>query len=127
MHLVRPANLLGSFPGVNYWTPDVPKAPLLRCVLEQYKLLDSGLCGLLAVALSVCWGTRVGGVHVLVAYPCSCVAICTGQYYPLDLLKPPFNVSQPLEIFDEQTDHGKHMLLFDVQKMTWDDSLIGLV
>jgi len=55
------------------------------------------------------------------------VDIAGGDYYALDLLKPPFNVSKPLEILDEQTPDGKHMLLFDVQKMTWDDALLGLV
>lgn len=50
-----------------------------------------------------------------------------GQYYDINLLKEPFKVSEPLEIIDEQTQDGKHMLLFDVQKMTWQDPLDGLV
>jgi hypothetical protein len=50
-----------------------------------------------------------------------------GDYYPIDLLKEPFKVSQPLEIIDEKAPDGKHMLLFDVQKMTWQDPLADLV
>jgi hypothetical protein len=46
-----------------------------------------------------------------------------GGYYPIDLIKPPFNLSPPLEVLDENTEHGKHMLLFNVQSMTWDDPL----
>lgn len=50
-----------------------------------------------------------------------------GEYYNINLLKSPFKLSQPLEIIDEQTQDGKHMLLFDVQKMVWEDPLDGLV
>lgn len=48
----------------------MPKAQLLHSILEHYKALDSGLCGLLGVALSAFWGTRgrcacMGGVSLL--------------------------------------------------------------
>jgi hypothetical protein len=58
------------------------------------------------------------------------VAVCAhvaGGYYAIDLLKPPFNASKPLEIIDEQVEDGKHLLLFEVAKMTWTDTLEGLV
>lgn len=41
--------------------------------------------------------------------------------------QPPFNLSRPLEVVDEQTPDGKFMLLYDVATMTWDDPLDGLV
>lgn len=47
--------------------------------------------------------------------------------YAIDLLKEPFKVSQPLDIIDEKSIDGKHMLLFDVQKMTWQDPLADLM
>jgi hypothetical protein len=50
-----------------------------------------------------------------------------GDYYQIDLLEEPFKLSKPLQIIDEKSWDGKHMLLFDVQKMTWQDSLAGLV
>lgn len=50
-----------------------------------------------------------------------------GEYYPIDLLEPPFNVSKPLEVIDEHTEDGKHLLLFEVAKMTWSDPLPGLL
>lgn len=59
----------------------------------------------------------------------ACVA-CTfgaGDSYQIDLLKEPFKLSKPLQIIDEKSWDGKHMLLFDVQKMTLQDSLAGLV
>jgi hypothetical protein len=46
-----------------------------------------------------------------------------GDYYPINLLKPRFNMSAPLEVIDEDTPDGKHMLLFNVHSMTWDDPL----
>lgn len=49
-----------------------------------------------------------------------------GDYYEVDLLKPPFSVSKPLEIIDENTPDGKHMLLFEVANLTWSDPLQGL-
>lgn len=49
-----------------------------------------------------------------------------GGYYAIDLLKPPFNVSQPVEVIDEKVEDGKHLLLFEVAKMTWSDPLYGL-
>jgi hypothetical protein len=53
--------------------------------------------------------------------------VAAGAAYEIDLLKEPFKVTPPIEIIDERTPDGKHMLLFDVQKMTWQDSLDGLV
>jgi hypothetical protein len=53
--------------------------------------------------------------------------LLVGDFYPIDLRKEPFKVNPPLEIIDERTPDGKHMLLFDVQKMTWQDPLDGLV
>lgn len=64
------------------------------------------------------------------AVPVPCKLYCVsaaGGGYPIDLLKPPFKLSAPLEVIDEKTPDGKHMLLFDVQKMTWEDTLDGLV
>lgn len=55
-----------------------------------------------------------------------CACTCAGGYYPIDLLKPPFNVSQPVEVIDEKVADGKHLLLFEVAKMTWSDPLQGL-
>lgn len=48
-------------------------------------------------------------------------------YYDINLLKEPFNMSQPLELIDEKSPDQKHMLLYDVQSMTWVDPLDGLV
>lgn len=56
-----------------------------------------------------------------------CCVYNAGDYYQIDLLKEPFKLSKPLQIIDEKSWDGKHMLLFDVQKMTWQDSLAGLV
>jgi hypothetical protein len=53
--------------------------------------------------------------------------VCTGHYYDIDLTKQPFKLAAPLEIIEEHTTDGKHMLLFDVQNMTWEDTLDGLV
>ncbi len=50
-------------------------------------------------------------------------ALQAGEYYPINLLKNPFNLSRPLEIIDEHTPDGKHMLLYDVRSMTWSDPL----
>lgn len=50
-----------------------------------------------------------------------------GGYYQVDLLRPPFSVQTPISVLDERLSEGKHMLLFDVQKMTWHDSLAGLL
>jgi hypothetical protein len=53
--------------------------------------------------------------------------IAGGDYYPIDLTKPPFNVRPaPLEVIDEKSIDGKHMLLFDVSEMEWDDPLAYL-
>lgn len=53
--------------------------------------------------------------------------IKAGDYYSIDLLKPPFSTREPVEVFDEQDAEKKHMLLFDVTRMTWEDSLAGLI
>jgi hypothetical protein len=50
-----------------------------------------------------------------------------GTHYEIDLLKAPFKVSKPLEVVSEQTPDGKHLLLFAVATMTWDDPLHGLL
>lgn len=50
-----------------------------------------------------------------------------GEYYNIDLMKPPFSLSRPVEVIDERTPDGKHLLLFKVEKMTWHDPLLGLV
>jgi hypothetical protein len=55
------------------------------------------------------------------------LCVFAGHYYDIDLTKPPFKLAAPLEIVEEQTTDGKHMLLFDVRKMTWEDTLDGLV
>ena len=53
--------------------------------------------------------------------------IVAGEYYPINLLAPPFNLRPaPLEVIDEQSPDGKHMLLFDVRALEWDDTLYGL-
>lgn len=56
------------------------------------------------------------------------VDISAGEYYPIDLLKPPFSLKPtPLEVLDEKTEDGKHLLLFDVRQLTWHDDLHGLI
>jgi len=56
------------------------------------------------------------------------VDILAGEYYPIDLLKAPFSVKpKPLEVLDEKSQDGKHLLLFDVGQMTWKDNLYGLM
>ena len=53
--------------------------------------------------------------------------IGAGDYYPINLLASPFNVRPPpLAVIDERTEDGKHMLLFDVKQLEWDDALYGL-
>lgn len=53
--------------------------------------------------------------------------IKAGDVYSVDILKPPFNASQPIEEFEEGDHEGKHMLLFDMASMTWQDTLAGLI
>jgi hypothetical protein len=53
--------------------------------------------------------------------------ITPGDFYKVDLLKPPFSANRPVEMFDEQDGEKKHMLLFDVTRMTWQDSLQGIL
>lgn len=53
--------------------------------------------------------------------------IKAGDYYPIDLTKPPFNLGPVLEVLDEGTPDGKHLLLLDVANMAWDDPLPGLL
>jgi hypothetical protein len=50
-----------------------------------------------------------------------------GSNYEINLLKAPFKTSKPLEVLSEQTPDGKHLLLFEVATMTWDDPLHGLL
>eukprot|EP00775_Hariotina_reticulata_P009451 gene9451-9617_t len=52
--------------------------------------------------------------------------IVGGGYYDIDLTRPPFNVWPPVEVINEQTADGKHMLLFDMRSVTWTDDLQGL-
>ncbi|GBF88666.1 hypothetical protein Rsub_01565 [Raphidocelis subcapitata] len=53
--------------------------------------------------------------------------IQAGEYYAVNLLQPPFNLKPaPLEVIDEKTKDGKHMLLFDLQALQWDDDLTGI-
>ncbi len=52
--------------------------------------------------------------------------ISVGDYYPVDVTKPPFNVRPaPVEVVDEKTigEDPKYMLLFDVSSMEWDEVL----
>jgi hypothetical protein len=49
-----------------------------------------------------------------------------GAHYEVDLLKAPFKAATPLEVLSEQTPDGKHLLLFDMATMTWEDPLQGL-
>lgn len=47
-----------------------------------------------------------------------------GSWYPIDLTSPPFRVRpEPSYVLDEKHADGKHMLLFDVEEMTWDEDL----
>eukprot|EP00775_Hariotina_reticulata_P009452 gene9452-9618_t len=55
------------------------------------------------------------------------VDIVGGDYYDIDLTRPPFNVWPPVEVFNEQTPDGKHMVLFDMRSVTWTDDLQGLI
>lgn len=57
--------------------------------------------------------------------PPTCVR--AGAAYAIDLLKEPFKAHPAVEIIDEKTPDGKHMILFDAQKMTWQDTLDSLV
>jgi hypothetical protein len=38
-----------------------------------------------------------------------------GDYFPIDLTKPPFNLNKYLEIFDEKTYEFKHLILYDIK------------
>lgn len=51
--------------------------------------------------------------------------IPAGEYFSLNLLKPPYNLPQPLEVVDEQTpgEPVKHLLLYDLRSLTWSDPL----
>jgi hypothetical protein len=78
------------------------------------------------------WASTHADVRMCVSllsllYMCPLTDPLAGGYYDIDLLKEPFKLSKPLEIIDEQSSDGKHMLLFDVQGMTWEDPLDGLV
>jgi hypothetical protein len=100
-HYLCPASYWASPPRPQP-SPQRP-CPLLRSFLKQVKA--SGSRYLLV------------GSYVKAAYDNKDIPV--GSYYSIDLLRPPFSVSQPLEVFDEKTVDGKHMLLFDVEKMTW--------
>jgi hypothetical protein len=60
--------------------------------------------------------------------------ISPGAVYELNLRAGPFFVSEPLEVIDEDPHHhqpggpahteGKHMMLFDVGQMSWQDPLL---
>jgi alpha-D-ribose 1-methylphosphonate 5-triphosphate diphosphatase PhnM len=53
--------------------------------------------------------------------------IKAGDYYPVNLLTTPFNLRPaPLEVINEKSSDGKHMLLFDLQALQWDDDLTGI-
>jgi hypothetical protein len=43
--------------------------------------------------------------------------------YGIDLPKEPFLVREPVEIIAENDEEGKHMLLFDVASMNWQETL----
>jgi hypothetical protein len=51
------------------------------------------------------------------------VDIPAGEYYSVDLLQQPFCARHPVEVFPENDSEKKHMLLFDLAKMTWHDTL----
>lgn len=51
------------------------------------------------------------------------VSIKAGDYMSIDLTRPPFRLQPaPLAVVDEHTEDGKHLLLFDVSRMEWDDN-----
>lgn len=50
------------------------------------------------------------------------VDIKAGEYYPINLLEPPFNLRpKPVEVIDEETPDGKFLLVLDARKMQWDN------
>lgn len=58
----------------------------------------------------------------------ACTACHAGDYYSIDVTKPPFSVTpKPLEVIDEHTADGKFMLLYEVAAMSWSDPLLGVV
>jgi hypothetical protein len=44
-----------------------------------------------------------------------------GDYFPIDLTRPPFNITGVLQVFSENSEDAdkKHLFLIDVAKMTW--------
>jgi hypothetical protein len=38
-----------------------------------------------------------------------------GNYFPIDLTKPPFNLNNYIATFDEQTHEFKHLILYDIE------------
>jgi hypothetical protein len=70
-------------------------------------------------------------MHTQHAHLLRAPAPCPGEYYPINLLQPPFNVrTKPLEIIDERSEvvekptaDKKFMLLFDMSQLEWDDDL----
>jgi hypothetical protein len=39
-----------------------------------------------------------------------------GGYFDINLLISPFNLDKYVEIFDEQREHGKHLILYDIKQ-----------
>lgn len=50
-----------------------------------------------------------------------------GEFYEIDILKEPFRVQHPVEVIAENDVEQKHMLLYNVANMTWQDTLQGVL
>jgi hypothetical protein len=89
----------------------VPQPPLLAPAAASWPLRPA------AVIITI-----IGGSTRLPLLP----PLRAGAHYEVDLLKKPFMASQPLEVLSERTPDAKHLLLFDMATMSWEDPLQGL-
>lgn len=66
-------------------------------------------------------GARYVFIGSYLTHPYANRDIKAGEYYRINVLEPPFSLSpKPIEIIEEQYD-GKHMLMFDMHTITWND------
>lgn len=127
-HRVTFANMSGSwkFDCVDYSAQPLPRGYDLVYSRDslQHVPLHAALMFLANVRAS---GAKLLLVGSYLTWNTPNVDIKAGEYYSIDLTKPPFNLGPPLEVINEKTPDGKHMLLFNVTSMTWDDWLPGLL
>lgn len=51
------------------------------------------------------------------------INVHAGGMYDVDVTAPPFNLRPTVQVINEKTKDEKHMLLFDVSTMEWDEQV----